>query len=999
MSTARYNHTATLLGNGNVLVAGGIGVSNNYLSSAEIKSPGVGWVNTGALAVPRYSHTSTLLPNGKVLVAGGRGTGGELASTEVYDPNTGSWSPSGVIVTGRRNHSATLLNTGKVLVAGGYGSTGDLASSEIYNPATGTWTPTGTLNTPRNGHATCLLGDGRVLVTGGYGKNSAEIYDPGSGLWSLVPAMSTIRSEHTATLLANGLVLVAGGFGTNTYNSSAELFNPVTGAWSLTGSLGAARSEHTATLLVDGTVLITGGDGTSGYLSSAELYNPADGKWFPTDTLNTGRDSHTATMQADGVVLVAGGYNGTSLSSAESYSPFDFTTFTVQDYGAGGVSLLTDLVLIREKEPHCQSIYKDVFIPVGRSQLAFSWSLEIFDVGQSVGATIFDGIEIHVTAPGTIINPLFDDNLVWSKAVFDHYPSGVGRLDGSAMVDLGAYQGSTRRIWFALCAYGADDVWDSRGAFSSPAFQPGCSLWVTSTSDSGPGSLREAIFNGNYCNGGIIRFTNVSGTIRLVSSLPTISSSLSIVGPGTNLISIDAGTNSRVLAVGAGTTCLISGLTISNGLAPYGGGVLNLGSLTLQNFAIKGCSSTFGGVGGGICNSNTLIMDGCQVALCGNPAQGQFAPLDGGAIYSTGNLTIRGSVIDNCHSVRYGGGIYSSGNLVMSSNIVSSCGDTSDGGGRAGGVASFGPTSLTACKILGCFANDGGGAMNCLGPTSVTNCLISGCGSFSALFVSGTTTLWGTTISDSPSGDGIKNFGDLFLYNCTVSGNGAYLPITSRGGIVNFSPQGSIRLSHCTIVSNVAYGVSVGSGALQAKNTIIAGNGFGTNDCVGTLTSQGYNLLQSTVGALITGDVTGNIYGVDPILGPLQDNGGPTTTRALLTGSPAIDHGTADGLFTDQRGAPRPFVATGAQHPGDGSDIGAYEFEPRLSVRPLAFLGNGVAQIAITGLVGDSYRVLASTNLVDWQLVGRVTNFVGTAVFIDATAPGFNRRFYRAAMP
>src|SRR6266478_5596840 len=144
--------------------------------------------NTGSLNTARYVHTATLLPNGKVLVAGG-GTGvSELSSAELYDPASGSWSPTGSLTTARNDHTATLLPSGKVLVAGGDSSSGYLTSAELYDPASGTWSATGSLNTARDNHTATLLPSGKVLVAGGFNSSgylsSAELYDPTAGSWS-----------------------------------------------------------------------------------------------------------------------------------------------------------------------------------------------------------------------------------------------------------------------------------------------------------------------------------------------------------------------------------------------------------------------------------------------------------------------------------------------------------------------------------------------------------------------------------------------------------------------------------------------------------------------------------------------------------------------------------------------------------------------------------------------------------------------------------------------
>jgi hypothetical protein len=156
VNTARYNHTATLLQNGKVLVAGGMDVNANQLASAELYDPKKGkWSVTGSMSVGRTDFTATLLQNGEVLVAGG--TDFEIScydTAELYNPSTGEWTLTGSMTQPRCYHSATLLPSGEVLVSGGtisiYNSSNPtVASSEIYNPNTGTWTSTGSLNVDR----------------------------------------------------------------------------------------------------------------------------------------------------------------------------------------------------------------------------------------------------------------------------------------------------------------------------------------------------------------------------------------------------------------------------------------------------------------------------------------------------------------------------------------------------------------------------------------------------------------------------------------------------------------------------------------------------------------------------------------------------------------------------------------------------------------------------------------------------------------------------------
>jgi hypothetical protein len=307
--TARQAHTATLLNNGLVLIAGGYG-DEGFLASAELYNPGTGTSTpTGSLNTARELHTATLLSNGKVLIAGGY-DGAYLASAELYDPATGIFSPTGNLNIPRLYDTATLLNNGMVLIAGG----GISGNAELYNPATGAFTFTGNLNVYRYSHTATMLTDGRVLIAGGINLSSAELYDPTSGTFSLTGSLNVAREFHTATALMNGMVLIAGGVADGlqgTYLSSAELYNPSTGAFSLTGSLNSPRTFHTATLLNSGLVLVAGGGyspvQTSSTLASAELYNPASGTFVFTGSMNTARLYHTSTLLNNETVLVSGG--------------------------------------------------------------------------------------------------------------------------------------------------------------------------------------------------------------------------------------------------------------------------------------------------------------------------------------------------------------------------------------------------------------------------------------------------------------------------------------------------------------------------------------------------------------------------------------------------------------------------------------------------------------------------------------------------------------------
>jgi hypothetical protein len=334
LNTARYYHTATLLDTGLVLAAGGIGPvpgetgALGPLASAELYNQNTGaFTVTGSLNTARDEHSATLLNDGSVLIAGGSGGDNELASAEIYNPATAAFSLTGSLKTARYEHTATLLPTGEVLIAGGYGSAGVLASAELYNPATGTFAYTGSLNDARFDATATLLNNGMVLIAGGGNAAgplaSAELYNPATGMFTPTGSLNTARSGAAATLLNSGSVLIAEGYNYSITGplTSAELYNPATGAFTVTGSESRSTWLGTATLLTNGTVLFAG----SVYNASAgEIYFPTNGDFVITSGMNTPRDLQTATQLPNGAALVAGGYSEADdapVAAAELYEP------------------------------------------------------------------------------------------------------------------------------------------------------------------------------------------------------------------------------------------------------------------------------------------------------------------------------------------------------------------------------------------------------------------------------------------------------------------------------------------------------------------------------------------------------------------------------------------------------------------------------------------------------------------------------------------------------
>ncbi|PYV13566.1 MAG: hypothetical protein DMG07_14095 [Acidobacteria bacterium] len=311
MATLRSDHSATVLPDGAILVAGG-NDGTKSLSTAEAydRASAVFAATNGAMTTARERHTATLLTNGKVLMAGGRNAGAPVSSAEIYDPATKTFAAaSAEMSTVRVGHTATLLSTGRVLIAGGRDATAALTTAELFDPTTGSFTPTGSLATARAFHTATLLANGHVLVAGGENGaalSSAEIYDPSTGAFTTVTAaMTAARQDHTATLLSDGRILIAGGYNGSAL-SSAELYDDSNQSFTqASGSMTAARRYHTATLVPDGKVLVAGGTGDAAPLNTAELSDPAANTFTAVAaTMTLGRSSHTASFLEAG----QGGY-------------------------------------------------------------------------------------------------------------------------------------------------------------------------------------------------------------------------------------------------------------------------------------------------------------------------------------------------------------------------------------------------------------------------------------------------------------------------------------------------------------------------------------------------------------------------------------------------------------------------------------------------------------------------------------------------------------------
>ncbi|HJS19383.1 MAG TPA: kelch repeat-containing protein [Anaerolineales bacterium] len=318
MNVPRAAHTATLLPDGRVLIAGGFReevTSEVAIADAELFDPTTKtFVPTGSMNEPRDGHTATLLPNGQVLIVGGWNQSGRSSTAELYDPLTEKFEYTASLMAPRQGMTATLLNNGQVLIAGGDSarSTPQM-TAELYDPATKRFIASGSLDHGRMAHSATLLKDGKVLLVGGSPGNgdvlaSAEIYDPQTGTFSPTSDASMVRYKHSAVLLQDGNVLILGGSNQEDWSGkydSAEVYNSRTGIFMGISDMNRKRFKlaDAAILLPDGNVLIGGGN------RQLEIFDVQDQEFILSDSLDNDYYSSVLTLLDTEHVLITGGYD------------------------------------------------------------------------------------------------------------------------------------------------------------------------------------------------------------------------------------------------------------------------------------------------------------------------------------------------------------------------------------------------------------------------------------------------------------------------------------------------------------------------------------------------------------------------------------------------------------------------------------------------------------------------------------------------------------------
>jgi hypothetical protein len=843
----------------------------------------------------------------------------------ISDPSAGcigdTWTPSNLTSApdGRVSHTAVWTGSEMIVWGGDNCFAGcDLNTGGRYNPSTDSWTATSTTNAPESRvNFTAVWTGSEMIVWGGYDihnvLNTGGRYNPATDGWTATSNTNAPdpRYDHTAIWTGSNMIVWGGDNGYNGLNTGAR-YDPTTDSWTATSTTNApdARSGPTA-VWTGSEMIVWGGQAYYGPLSTGGKYNPITDSWIATSTATApdARISHTAIWTGREMIVWGGQTNiGGPLNTGGRYDPSNnsWTATSLTNAPEGRVShtaVWTGSNMIVWGGGHDFEEFNSGGRYYPDIDRWGSTSTPIAPSARRLHSVVWTGTEM----------------IVWGGF---SYQIGILNTGGRYCVPSGTPPPPS----------------PTPTPTSTPTPTPtptpcpgGCA--VTNTNDSGPGSLRQALAVAH--NGDTITFAPSVTTVTLTDGELVIDKSLTITGPGASRLTVTAVYHgpgpyvySRIFNISPGVTVSISGITISNGVARDGPG------------------------GGGILNAGVLILTGCTVSH--NFVDAEFGALGGGGVMNDhGTMTITGCTISN-NGEREGNG----GGGVLNENgtmTITSC--------------TISNNSTTQGFTEASFTSVGGGISNPSGSSLIiANSTISGNGCSSAnydpLFPAATSAL----------GGGVDNSGSMTITNCTISGNSAV-----AGGISNsdtgygggISNGGNLQIRSSTIAHNSASGdFGVGGGingfaATRTDSSIIAlntattgGPDYFTNR--GTLQSTGYNIIGNNAGAVINSQPTDQIgtptAPIDPFLGPLADNGGPTLTLALQPGSPAINRGDPAAPPQDQRGYSRLGVP----------DVGAFEFNG-IPPAPVVTTNNATNVASFAATLNGSVNPRESTTTVYFQ--------------------------------
>jgi N-acetylneuraminic acid mutarotase len=775
----------------------------------------------------------------------------------------------------REYHTAVWTGS-EMIIWGGEDTSGGLVNTGgRYNPSTDSWTATNTTNAPaaREAHTAVWTGS-QMIVWGGNNPsrpflNTGGRYDPGTDSWTATSTTNApdARNAHTAIWTGSEMI-VWGGVGADYFNTGGR-YNPSTDSWTATSTTNApaGRYDHTA-VWTGSQMIVWGGTNNSTIFNTGGRYNPGTNSWVATSITNApaARELHTAVWTGSEMIVWGGTNISIIFNTGGRYNPGSDTWTATSTTGAAAAR------------------HYHTAVWIGSEMIV--WGGYSGGVDSNTGGRYDPGTD-GWTATNTINAPAGRSfhTAVWTGSQMIVWG---GRNNGTNLNTGGRY-----------CAVPAPTPTPTPTATASPTPTPTptasptptptatatatptptptpVTITVTNTNDSGPGSLRQALVDAN--DGYTIEFA-VTGTIGLTSGELLVNHSITISGPGADNLAVNGNANSTVFHIATGETVIISGLTISNGSAGSGGGIHNdHAALTLNNCTITGNS------GGGIYN-DAQYMEG--------------EPL--GALLGVNNCLVTGNSGGGIYNNAEGGGIAT---LQITSSILSN-NYSSSAINSHGFLCQFCGHGTATVQITNSSIKDnpGGAIYSDTGqpnPTtvSIANSTVSG-NSGNAIYNS---TLSGSSVSNS-----------------TISGN--------SGGIYNDVGSTGSSVSNSTMSNNGTEMSGYGGPFLYMQNTIfnVSAGGHSIVSNGGTVHSFGYNVSSDDGNGYLNGP--GDQINTDPLLGPLQDNGGPTFTHALLPGSPAINAG--DPNFRpppsyDQRGPGFDRVRN------DRLDVGSFEVQEPL---------------------------------------------------------------------
>jgi hypothetical protein len=543
-------------------------------------------------------------------------------------------------------------------------------------------------------------------------------------------------------------------------------------------------------------------------------------------------------------------------------------------------------------------------------------------------------------------------NISGNSALDSIYPYGGGIFNcGTMTIDASVTNGNSARYGAGIYSLGRV-FYDEDGQIISIEY---ATMTISGSSISGNQGGGGGIDNG------------YAGTVMITASTISGNSAYGYMGGG---------------IYNAGTLTVVD-TTITGNSAGGGGGIDNGGTATINNSNIIGNSGYMWG-GGGIDNGGTATINNSNII-------GNSGYAGGGGIGNGGTLTINASSISGNEAWggrygTYGGGISNGGTAMINNSTISGNSANAGNGCHGGGIANTGTMAIAASSISG----------NSVDRYGCGSCYNSG-GIYTAGIVQyddegeiiyiryATMTIDASTVNNNSAAYGGGIFdggaGTVTIHASTISGNSAN---GSGGGIDN---RGTMRVNSSTVSGNAAQGYDVVNGSLVAGTgggidspstttllmSIVAGNTGG--DAAGGFDSLGYNLIGNTGGS--SGWVGTDLLNKSPKLGPLQYNGGPTMTMALLPGSPAIDAGSNDlipaGVQNDQRGPGFQRIVNATGKPTATVDIGAFEWQPYVSSFAVAW-GN---QKYTLKTAADGVRILPAGRKADVPWLGLKTLSIG----------------------